>query len=37
LPPDIPNRHYEYALTWFGLAAALAFVYATTLFRRMRG
>ncbi len=24
----IPNRHLEYALTWFGLAAALAGVYA---------
>jgi surfeit locus 1 family protein len=23
----IPNRHFEYALTWFGLAAALALVY----------
>ncbi len=23
----IPNRHLEYALTWFGLAAALALVY----------
>ena len=24
VPADIPNRHLEYALTWFGLAAALA-------------
>ena len=23
LPSDIPNRHLEYALTWFGLAAVL--------------
>ncbi|CAN5381017.1 SURF1 family protein [soil metagenome] len=23
LPTDIPNRHLEYAITWFGLAAAL--------------
>ena len=23
----IPNRHLEYALTWFGLAAALLGVY----------
>jgi surfeit locus 1 family protein len=36
LPVDIPNRHFEYALTWFSLAGALAFVYAATLFRRMR-
>lgn len=24
---DIPNRHFEYALTWFGLAAALLGVF----------
>ena len=24
---DIPNRHFEYALTWFGLAAALIGVF----------
>lgn len=36
LPADIPNRHFEYALTWFGLAAALASVYAAVLFRRGR-
>lgn len=36
LPADIPNRHFEYALTWFGLAAALASVYAAVLFRRVR-
>lgn len=34
LPVDIPNRHLEYALTWFGLAAALAGVYAALLFRK---
>jgi len=34
LPIDIPNRHLEYALTWFGLAAALAGVYAALLFRK---
>lgn len=34
LPPDIPNRHFEYALTWFGLAAALLGVYAARLFGR---
>lgn len=37
VPTDIPNRHFEYALTWFGLAAALAWVYAAALLRRMRG
>jgi surfeit locus 1 family protein len=36
VPADIPNRHLEYALTWFGLAAALAGVYAAMLFRRVR-
>jgi surfeit locus 1 family protein len=34
LPTDIPNRHLEYAITWFGLAAALAGVYAAMLFKR---
>jgi surfeit locus 1 family protein len=27
IPTDIPNRHLEYALTWFGLALALLGVY----------
>jgi surfeit locus 1 family protein len=36
VPTDIPNRHLEYALTWFGLAGALAGVYAAALFKRMR-
>jgi len=36
VPADIANRHFEYALTWFGLAAALAGVYAALLFRRTR-
>jgi surfeit locus 1 family protein len=36
LPIDIPNRHFEYALTWFGLAAGLAGVYAAVLFRKAR-
>ena len=36
VPTEIPNRHLEYAWTWFGLAAALAAVYAAVLFRRMR-
>lgn len=34
LPSDIPNRHLEYALTWYGLAAALVGVYLAMLFRR---
>jgi surfeit locus 1 family protein len=37
LPSDIPNRHLEYALTWFGLAGALAAVYGAMLWRRPRG
>lgn len=36
LPADIPNRHLEYALTWFGLAATLLGVYAAVLLRRAR-
>ncbi len=34
LPSDIPNNHLGYAITWFGLAAALAGVYLAVLFRR---
>ncbi len=37
VPEDIPNNHFAYALTWFGLAAALAGVYLAMLFRRARG
>jgi surfeit locus 1 family protein len=36
LPEAIPNRHLEYALTWFGLAAALSGVYLAMLLRRLR-
>lgn len=36
LPVDIPNNHLSYAITWFGLAAALAGVYLAMLFRRPR-
>jgi surfeit locus 1 family protein len=32
----LPNRHLEYALTWFGLAAALAAIYATYAVGRFR-
>jgi surfeit locus 1 family protein len=34
LPGDIPNNHLGYAVTWFGLAAALAGVYLARLLRR---
>jgi surfeit locus 1 family protein len=34
LPTEIPNRHLEYALTWYGLAGALAGVYIALLLRR---
>jgi len=37
VPADIPNRHLEYALTWYGLAAALAGVYAAMLLKRRKG
>jgi surfeit locus 1 family protein len=36
LPTDIPNRHLEYALTWFGLALALLGVYVAAVVRRPR-
>ena len=37
LPAGIDNRHLGYALTWFGLAAALTAVYAAMLLRGRRG
>ena len=36
LPAVISNRHMEYALTWFGLAGALAGVYAARLWKHFR-
>ena len=36
LPAEISNRHLEYALTWFGLAVTLLFIYAAMLWRRLR-
>jgi surfeit locus 1 family protein len=36
VPIDIPNRHLEYAITWFGLAGALVGVYVATLFGKRR-
>ncbi|MBU1375115.1 MAG: SURF1 family protein [Alphaproteobacteria bacterium] len=36
IPAEIPNRHLEYALTWYGLAAALLGVYAAMLLRKRK-
>ena len=36
VPAEISNRHLEYALTWFGLAAALVGVYAARLRKHYR-
>lgn len=36
VPGDIPNRHLGYVITWWGLAAALACVYAAMLSARLR-
>lgn len=36
IPSDIPNRHLEYALTWYGLAGALLGVYAAMLLGRRK-
>lgn len=33
---DIPNRHLEYALTWFGLAGTLVAVFAAFAWTRLR-
>lgn len=33
---DIPNRHLEYAVTWFGLAATLIAVYVAFALGRLR-
>jgi surfeit locus 1 family protein len=33
-PPPVPNRHLGYAVTWFGLAAALAVIYFLALRRQ---
>jgi surfeit locus 1 family protein len=37
VPADIPNNHLSYAITWFGLAAALAGVYAALLRKTLQG
>lgn len=36
-PTEISNNHLVYALTWFALAAILAWFYAALLVRRARG
>jgi surfeit locus 1 family protein len=36
LPSDIPNNHLQYAITWFGLAVALAGVYLASLVAKRR-
>lgn len=33
---DLPNRHLEYALTWFGLAATLVAVFGAFVWARLR-
>jgi surfeit locus 1 family protein len=35
-PTDIPNNHLGYAITWFGLAAALIAIYIAALMKRRR-
>ena len=35
LPQDIPNNHFVYALTWFGLAGVLVWTWAAFVWRRM--
>ena len=37
IPAEIANRHLEYALTWYGLAAVLLGVYAALLVKRRKG
>ena len=33
---DLPNSHLQYALTWYGLAAALAAIWSVLAFRHLR-
>jgi surfeit locus 1 family protein len=33
---DLPNRHLEYAVTWYGLAVALLAVYGVLVVQRFR-
>ena len=34
---DLPNSHLQYAITWYGLAAALLGVLAVMLWRPRKG
>ncbi len=36
LPQDIPNNHLVYALTWFGLAGVLVWIYLALALKRLR-
>ena len=36
IPTDIPNRHLEYALTWFGLAVTLVAIFGVFVWTRRR-
>jgi surfeit locus 1 family protein len=36
LPTDIPNNHFVYAMTWFALAAILAWFYGAMLVRKLK-
>ena len=33
---NLPNRHLEYAITWFALAATLCVIYGLFVFRRLK-
>ena len=33
---DLPNRHLEYAITWFGIGCTLIGVYAVFIRRKVR-
>jgi surfeit locus 1 family protein len=35
--PSLPNNHFQYALTWLGLAAVLVGVYTAWMFAHWRG
>ncbi len=35
-PPELPNNHLSYALTWFGLAGVLAVVFTLWVVRTLR-
>jgi cytochrome oxidase assembly protein ShyY1 len=34
---ELPNRHLEYAIAWYGLAATLIVVYAASNWSRLTG